>query len=153
VGINEREREGIPRTAINDELWELVKAIRSAEYCKAERNLGNAARKKGIGVIYHIRDFEELVSCVEFDWIEIKLALTNAGNIFLRASTFHLCTVLFVSWASRRSRLSIISCLCTILFVSWAYIGDLIVFHWRIIVILNLLLLLLYRWAGKAKEI
>jgi hypothetical protein len=72
-----------------------VKDIRSAEYCKAGRFLGNAARKKGIVAIYQVRDVEDLVSCAEFDWIEIRLALTNAGDIFLRASTSRLYTVSF----------------------------------------------------------
>jgi hypothetical protein len=72
-----------------------LKAIRSAEYCKAERHLGNATRKKGIGVTYHVRDVEGLVSCAEFNWIEIRLVLTNAGDIFPRASISRLCTVLF----------------------------------------------------------
>jgi hypothetical protein len=72
-----------------------VKAIWSAEYCKTERHLSNATRKKGIGVIYHVRDVEGLVSCAEFNWIEIRLVLTNAGDIFPRASISSLCTVLF----------------------------------------------------------
>jgi hypothetical protein len=50
--------------------------------------LGNATRKKGIRVFYHVREADGLGGCTEFGVIEIRLALTNASDIFRRAGAF-----------------------------------------------------------------
>jgi hypothetical protein len=65
-----------------DEAWELVQALQGAEYFEAGRTRCNATRKKSIGMTYRVRDAEELGGCARFGDIEIRLALTNASDIF-----------------------------------------------------------------------